>query len=55
MRTFFAPTRTSALMPFFDKNKESAAYVLISFSRNWIARRLDSSIADLPIDADRLP
>jgi hypothetical protein len=37
-------------MPRFDKNKESAKYVLISFSRNAIAWRLDSSIAYLLID-----
>jgi hypothetical protein len=34
-------------MPSFDKNKASAMYVLISFSKNRTARRLDSSIFHL--------
>src|SRR5260370_1517736 len=36
-------------MPFFDKNRDKAAYVLISFSRNVTARRLESSIAHLRV------
>jgi hypothetical protein len=32
-------------MPFFDKKRDNAKYVLISFSRNLTALRLDSSIA----------
>jgi len=43
MMTFFAPTRTCSLMPVFDKNRDKAVYVLISFSRNLTTRRLDSS------------
>src|SRR4029077_11170382 len=34
-------------MPFFDKNRDKAMYVLISFSRNLTTCRLDSSIAHL--------
>src|SRR6266849_8501256 len=45
IRTFLCPTRTCSLMPFFDKKRDRAVYVLISFSRNLTARRLDSSIA----------
>jgi hypothetical protein len=37
-------------MPFFARNKESAAYVLISFSINFTTRCFDSSIADLRPD-----
>ena len=47
MRTFLPPTRRRSLMPSFEKNKASAMYVLISFSKNRTARRLDSSIFHL--------
>jgi hypothetical protein len=45
--TVDAPTRTRWVMPFFDRKSDKAAYVLISFSRNFTARRLDSSITCL--------
>src|SRR5260370_39974277 len=32
-------------MSFFDKKRDNARYVLISFSRNWIEFRMDSSMA----------
>jgi len=47
MRIFLLPTRKRFLMPSFDKNKANAMYVLISFSKNRTARRLDSSIFQL--------
>src|SRR5579864_3762605 len=42
-------------MPFFDKNRDKAKYVLISFSRNLTTRRLDSSITHLRHDTRGLP
>src|SRR5271170_3867159 len=52
MRVLFAPARRCSLTPFFDKNRDKAVYVLISFSRNLTTRCFESCIAHLR--ADRL-
>jgi hypothetical protein len=52
MSAVFSPPRRCSLMPFFDKNRDKAVYVFISFSRKLTTRRFDSFIAHHPAGLD---